>query len=521
MNSKIIGMKNILSTQLLRSVAWLLVAGLTLSSCKKFLETQPQGAYDESTFPFPGGSGPFDEYLFGAYRDLRSFDVHVWPYVHATSIRSDDADKGSTPADGGANSQQMDNFPVLSNNGLVNSLWLGHYGLINRCNNVLFQIGTNRGIISTDQQKAVAAAEARFLRGYAYFNMVRFFENIPIFDTLFLDPAQQNNIPQSNAAQVYAFIENDLNFAAANLPLTWDPKFVGRITRGAALGMLAKVYLYQRKFALAQSTALQVMNSGVYNLSTPYSRVFEEEGENSPESVFEVQATATAAIPQNNGIQYANVQGVRGAGQWDLGWGFNSPSEQLANSYETNDPRRARTILFTSTSTTPGVTMYGETTPIGLPNPRYNQKVYTNPARRASLGNRFGWWMNVRILRYADVVLMHAEASIELGGDANFAAARNSINSVRARARAGNAALLPDITTNNQADLRDALRRERRAELGMEHERFFDIIRWGIAGPAMTAHGKTNFNESRDRILPIPQVQIDLTRGVLRQNPGY
>jgi hypothetical protein len=165
--------------------------------------------------------------------------------------------------------------------------------------------------------------------------------------------------------------------------------------------------------------------------------------------------------------------------------------------------------------------MYGETTPIGLPNPRYNQKVYTNPARRASLGNRFGWWMNVRILRYADVVLMHAEASIELGGDANFAAARNSINSVRARARAGNAALLPDITTNNQADLRDALRRERRAELGMEHERFFDIIRWGIAGPAMTAHGKTNFNESRDRILPIPQVQIDLTRGVLRQNPGY
>lgn len=498
-----------------------LVFSALLPGCTRMLDTNPQGAYDESTYPFPGGSGPFDEYLFGAYRDLRLFDVHVWGYIHATSIRSDDADKGSTPADGGANSQQMDNFPVLPNNGLVNALWTGHFGLINKCNNALFQIENNRGIVSTPEQRQLATAEARFLRGYAYFNMVRFFGSVPLFDRLFTDPAAQNNIPQSSPAELYAFIENDLTFAATNLPVQWDRRFVGRITRGAALGMLAKVYLYQGKWALAESTSRQVMNLGVYDLSTPYNVIFSEAGENSKESVFEVQATATATITTDNGIQYASVQGVRGAGIWNYGWGFNSPSEQLANAYEAGDPRRARTILFTSTATTPGITINGETTPTGLPNPRYNHKVHPSTSFVNQINNRGAWWMNVRILRYADVVLMNAEAAIELGGDANLTVARNNINAVRARARSGNAAILPDITATTQADLRLALRRERRAELGMEHERFFDIVRWGISNQVMQDAGKTSYSESRDRLLPIPQVQIDLTRGVLKQNPGY
>jgi starch-binding outer membrane protein, SusD/RagB family len=498
-----------------------LLLSIAISGCSKLLDTEPQGAYDESTFPFPGGSGPFDEYLFGAYRDLRLFDVHVWGFIHAFSIRSDDADKGSTPADGGANSQQMDNFPVLSNNGLTNALWTGHFGLINKCNNVLFQVENNRGIISTPEQRTQAVAEARFLRGYAYFNMVRLFGNVPIFDRLFEDPAAQNNIPQSTPAELYAFIEQDLQFAAGNLPPVWDPRFVGRITSGAASGILAKVYLYQNKWAQAQSTAQQVMNSGLYNLSTPYNVIFTEAGENSRESIFEIQATATATIPTNNGIQYASVQGVRGAGNWNYGWGFNSPSEQLANAYEPGDPRRARTILFTSTPTTPGVTHNGETTPLGLPNPRYNHKVHPSTSFVSLTNNRGAWWMNVRILRYADLVLMYAEASIELGGDANLTAARNAINSVRARARAGNNTILPDVTATTQTELRLALRHERRVELGMEHERFFDIVRWGISNQVMQDAGKINFSESRDKWLPIPQVQIDLTRGVLKQNPGY
>lgn len=515
-------MKRELETKSTYSFSWImLIALFALSGCSKFLETQRQGEYNEETYPFPGGSGPYDQYIFGAYNDLRAYGVHVFAYLHATSIRSDDADKGSTPADGGANAQQMDNFPVLPNNGFCNELWVSTIDLVNKANNVLYQIDSNRTIVASEQIKIQTAAEARFLRAYGYFNLVRMFGNVPLFDSLFTNPALQNNIPQSTPAQLYAFIEEDLNFAAANLPLTWDPRFVGRITKGAAMGMLAKVYLYQQKWAQAQSMALNVMNSGVYNLSTPYNVIFSEAGENSSESVFEVQATATASIQTGQGVQYASVQGVRGSGEWNYGWGFNVPSQRLANAYEAGDPRRARTILFSSTATTPGVTINGATTPVGLPNPMYNHKVHPTTSFVNSINSRGAWWMNIRILRYADVVLMYAEASIELGGEANLTAARNAINSIRARARGTNMSVLPNITADTQEALRTALRHERRIELAMEHERFFDIVRWGIAGEVMQEAGKTAFNFDRDKWLPIPQAQIDLSGGVLKQNPLY
>jgi SusD family. len=157
-----------------------------------------------------------------------------------------------------------------------------------------------------------------------------------------------------------------------------------------------------------------------------------------------------------------------------------------------------------------------------LPNPRYNNKVYTNPALRASIGHRFGYWMNLRVLRYADVLLMFAEAANEVGGTDNIIAALAALNSVRARARVGApAGTLPDITTTDQDELREAIRHERRIELAMEHDRFFDLVRWGIAQDVLNAVGKTNFSNARDVLLPIPQTQIDLSAGVLTQNPGY
>lgn len=493
---------------------------LTLvTGCKKFLDTERQGGYDADNYPYPGGSGPYDQYIFGAYNDLRTFNVHSQSFIAATSIRSDDADKGSTPADGGANAIDMDNFPVTPSNGFCNTLWIGYYGLINKCNNTIKEVNTNTNIVATDAIKQQTIAEAKFLRGYAYFMMVRLFGRVPLIDTLFADPAAQNNIPQSTAAQIYTFIENDLSFASANLPLNWDPKFVGRATRGAANGLLAKVYLTQQKWALAMSTANAVITSGEYNLSTSYDKIFREEGENSKESVFEVQATASAAIQTANGVQYAQIMGVRGSGVWDIGWGWNTPSTYLEAAYEPNDPRKNRTILYTSTATTTYQTIYGENLPVGLPNPRYNNKVYTNPAMRASIGHRFGYWMNIRILRYADVVLMYAEAANEMN---NTTEALAKLEMVRARARTGApAGTLPAVTTTDQALLRDAIRQERRVELAMEHDRFFDLVRWGIAQTVLNAAGKPNFNDNRDVLLPIPQTQIDLSAGVLTQNQGY
>jgi starch-binding outer membrane protein, SusD/RagB family len=489
------------------------------AGCKKdFLNRVPQGDYTTDTYPYPTGGGPYDTYLFGAYSDLRSFNVHSQSFIAATSIRSDDADKGSTPADGGANAITMDNFPVSPDNGFTNALWNGYFGLINKANIAIDQVRNNADIIAKEDVKRQSEGEARFLRGYGYFMLVRLFGRVPLIDTVFTDAAAQSNIPQASVAAVYSFVEADLQFAVANLPPTWDAKFIGRATKGAANGLLAKVYLTQKKWTQALAAANAVITSGLYDLSTPYDRIFREEGENSKESVFEVQAAASAAFPTSNGVQYAQIQGVRGPGIWDLGWGWNTPSTQLEAAYEPGDPRKNRTILYTSTATTPQQTIYGETLPVGLPNPRYNNKVYSNPAIRASIGNRFGYWMNVRILRYADVVLMYAEAALESG---NIPEALAKLEMVRARARAGNNTILPPVTTTDPAMLREAIRHERRVELGMEHDRFFDLVRWGIAQTTLHAAGKTNFNENRDVLLPIPQVQIDLSKGVLTQNFGY
>lgn len=510
---------NITQTKFSILAILLLLTGMGLTSCKKdFLDRNAQGQYTTDDYPYPGGSGPYDQYLFGAYSSLRDYGVHSQAFICITSIRSDDADKGSTPSDGGADALGMDNFPVLKTSGMVNTFWTGYYNLINKCNIALDQIKNNNSIVATTDQKIQAEAEAKFIRGYAYFMLVRSFGRVPLVDSVFTDPAAQANVPQSDPAAVYNLIENDLKFAANNLPLTWDSKFVGRGTKGAANGLLAKVYLTQKKWDLAMSTAALVINSGVYDLSTSYDKIFREEGENSKESVFEAQATATAAIPTNYGVQYASIQGVRGSGAWDLGWGWNTPSTYLEAAYETGDPRKNRTILYTSTGTTIYQTIYGENLPVGLPNPRYNNKIYSNPSLRASIGNRFGWWMNVRLLRYADVVLMYAEAANELG---NTTEALAKLEMVRARARGGNNSILPAVTTTDQALLREAIRKERRVELGMEHDRFFDLVRWGIAGTVMQASGKPNFDNNRDVLLPIPQTQIDLSKGVLTQNPGY
>jgi hypothetical protein len=495
----------------------LALLALTLAGCKKnFLDRDPQGRYTADNYPFPGGSGPYDQYVFAAYSALKDYNVHVTPFVSITGIRSDDAEKGSTPADGGADAQTMDNFPVAPNNGMVNAFWTGYYNLISKCNITIDQIHNNTTIAADQQIKDQTEAEARFIRAYSYFMLVRSFGRVPLVDKVY-DAASQSNIAQSTPAAIYTFIESDLTFAAANLPLAWDPKFVGRITRGSANGLLAKVYLTQQKWAPAMAAANAVMVSGQYNLTTPYAQIFSEEGENSKESVFEVQGTADATFPTQNGIQFASIQGVRGTGVWDLGWGWNTPSTQLEASYEANDPRKARTILYSG-----GTSVHGETVPSGLPNPRYNHKVHSNPNMRNSVGNRFSYWMNIRILRYADVVLMYAEAANELGGTANSDLARTALNTVRARARTGApAGTLPDIALLDQTGMRAAIRQERRVELGMEHDRFFDLVRWGIAAATLQAAGKSNFSNTRDNLLPIPQTQIDLSKGVLTQNPGY
>ncbi len=504
--------KSIKCLPYLLGIGFLIIA--VASGCKKdFLDRDPQGLYTLDNYPFPQGSGPYDAVVFNAYSSMRAYGMVAFPAIGVNSIRSDDADKGSTAADG-ATQKQMDEFPVLPSNGLVNSYWQDHFITVTTANKAI-QLINNDSVASNAQFRPQALAEARFIRAHAYFDLVRGFGAVPKLDTATNVP---KNLPRTSASEIYSFIEADLMFAANNLPATYPSAFTGRLTTNAAKGLLAKVYLTRGNWSMAMAMAGQVINSGLYNLNTKYEDIFKESGENSSESIFEIQATASAVEKSAYGTEYAMHQGVRGTGLFNFGWGFNVPNMNLFNAYEANDPRRERTFLRQTETT-----YYGETIPTinGVPF-AFNEKVYHSPDFRNKIQSQGGSWMNVRILRYADVVLMYAEAANEVGGAANITDARNKLNSIRARARVGApAGTLPDVTTADQATLRDAIRSERRFELAMEHDRFWDLIRWGTAATALSSAGRPGYVPNRDNLLPIPQAQIDVSGGVLTQNPNY
>jgi len=240
--------------------------------------------------------------------------------------------------------------------------------------------------------------------------------------------------------------------------------------------------------------------------------MFTEAGELCNESILEIQNY----VNDNGSVavfgSYTERAGIRGTGIFDQGWGWNTPSQALVNAYETGDPRKGATILFRGS--TDG---YGNTLPESLELPYWKRKTYGDPARAKKTNFRKAIWVNVRLLRYADVLLMAAEAANELGGESNTTKARGYLEQVRARARGNNAAILPLVTTNLQAELRNAIKHERRVEFGMEFERFYDLVRWGDAMQVLGPLGYIN----RCRYYPIPNSVIQQSNGVIIQNPEW
>jgi hypothetical protein len=255
--------------------------------------------------------------------------------------------------------------------------------------------------------------------------------------------------------------------------------------------------------------ANSVINSGEYSLAANYAKMFLKEGENGPESMFEVQATPSII---GGWCQFNQVQGIRPA----KGWGFNRPSDDLVRAYEPGDPRREATVLYV-----------GEVVPDGsyvvddnpeMFNERYNQKAWVPDSERATGAGSTEGGGNVRLLRYADVLLMAAEALNEMGQSEQ---ALQYINQIRDRARGTlPPQILRPITVTNQEALRELIWKERRVELGMEQHRWFDLLRTGRAASIMQASGK-NFIPGKHELLPIPQSEIDLSAGTVSQNPGY
>lgn len=479
---------------------------LLVTSCSRdWLDIKPKGRFTEDDLP----TGSLEEQIFAAYSGLRSEGTSGLQYVALHNVRADDAQVGSSAGDAASAGPIYDEFNYSLDHWLVNGYWSGHFGVINLSNNVLSAADSLENLT---EGTLANIGEAKFLRAWAYFNLVRTFGEVPIIDFRITDQASAN-LPKSTIPDIYQLIDADLQDAIVSLPETWTG-FPGRVTRGSALALQTKTFMARQRYSDALHSAQAVINSGVYDLSVPYNMIFREESENSKESIFEIQALFDGV--NNFGVTYASRQGVRGAGELDLGWGWNIPTVRLINAFEPGDPRLEATVLFSGQANSP----YGEVLPDNLPRPYWNKKVYTNPALRTQYGSRFGEWFNVRVIRYADIVLLAAEAANEIGGDTNIELALNYLEQVRARARGNNSNILPEVTTRNQNELRQAIRHERQVELGMENERFYDLIRWGIDVETMHAAGHTNY-QVRNRFYPIPQAEIDRSGGVLIQNPDY
>lgn len=486
-----------------KTVAALVVTSLVISTgCKKsFLDVPPQG--QPAATVFWKTQDDATKAVNSMYANLRGWTEVAFAPIALESLGSDDTETGSDISDGSVPFMNTyNNFTVTSTQGQISDFWNGKYQQINLSNQVLDHIDT----INMDAAlKSRYIGEAKFLRAYAYFRLVRAFGDVPLRLHLPKD-ASEFNIPRTPKAQVWAAIETDLTDAASVLPQTYAGTDVGRATKGAALALHAKAALYQKKWADVLALTNQVMGMG-YSLFPSFEQQFRTNNENNSESVFEIQASLIQGNPDASNSQYSQVQGVRG--MTGGGWGFNVPTTDLANSFETGDPRRDATIIFR-----------GETTPEGdailasVPNPMYNQKSYV-PFSQYVSGFNEGAQQNIRVIRYADVLLMNAEAANELG---NSAQALTSLELVRARARGGNAGILPAVTTTDQAALRTAIYRERRSELAMEFDRYFDVIR---QGRGKEVFGPLGFKEGKNEVWPIPQSEIDLSAGVLTQNPGY
>lgn len=478
---------------------------LGVNSCKNYLEVEPQGQLTEVNF-FKTANDAFLG-TNAIYSTLRNafFNEGLYPIL---DIMSDDTRKGSNPTDqqGVLNPYDDFSFGVTfePHANWYNALYLG----IRRANAVITKVPT---ITMDATLKNRYIGEARFLRALFYLNLVRAFGPVPKVTEL--NPP----LKLTRDSTIYrTVILPDLEFAIANLPATYPSADLGRATRGAAYALRARAALFFHDFDLAAASAEEVIKSDVYGLEDDFSNAFRSEGNYSKESVFEVGSIGIDNA-EAGGNQYGNIQGVRGAP--NRGWGFNRPSLNLMAEYEAGDPRLDKSIIFLN-EVLDGVTIGGDgSTPDSTFNKTngqlieiecYNQKVWGVGSSTLP-----SWGVHRKLIRYSDVLLMAAEAYNQINQTPK---AVGYVNKVRERARQGNPAILPDVQSADQSEVRNAIYHERRVELAMESHRYFDLVRTG-RGPLVL--GPLGFKTGQHERLPIPQVEIDITQGSITQNPGW
>ena len=504
---------------------------LSLVSCQDWLTAPSPGVTKLNDF-FTTGSTAVQA-VNAAYMPLMwEFNSTYFPEWFIGDVVSDDALKGGQSIGDMSIVYDMENFKTATNNGYLLDFYRAQYQGIGRCNLVLEQVpGMKIDATLTASVKNRVIGEAKFLRAMYYFRLVRIFGGVPKVDFV-ISSSNQWKQPRATADSIYSFIISDLKSANALLwkRSKYTSSDLGRATKGAAQAMLLKTYLYKNQFAQAKSWGDSIINSSEYSLVSNYGDNFTLAGENGKESVFEIQYMADPTSDYGDGDGFTRgtftVILTRSRASKAGGWGFNKPTQNLYNEYETADPRRDETII--------------NPTDADIENPvqeiylgsRYLNKKYAliNPdGSYLGISHATRGPINNKVIRYADVLLMYAEACCETN---NLVAAKSALETVRSRAR-GTAAILPAFPygtyADNQTDLRKAIRHERRVELAMEGHRWFDLVRWGIAKETMDVYKATEttaaknemaeFVKGKHELFPIPAAEIDLNP--MTQNPGY
>lgn len=467
----------------------LMILGLSLTtvSCSDFLDEESrenQAEKDQDAISV-------DKFLTAAYGQLNLWD-YGFSYLGITEIISDNSDKGSSSTDSGGDKQIIDELTYTPSAGSFGAMWMNWYKSIGKSTQSMQK--TIQGNLADKSLENRYLGEAHFLRGLNYFFLVRGWGDVPI--------QEYDSIKRVDADSVYNYLIKDLQFAEANLPVVskYAVADLGRATQGAAQGLLSKVYLYKKDYQKSYDYANKVINSGEYGLFANYMDNWKSENHNGKESIFEFQAVSATSGNVAKGVQqYSQSQGAR-AGSNSWGWGFNTPSEDLLNDFNNSGDsvRRDATIIFRNG------TLYDGRQIGNTENAMYNYKAYTPNSPGAGQNDR-----SVMYMRYSEILLIKAESANELGLTSE---ALSALNTVRNRVN------LPSITEADKTKLREIIWHERRLELAMEHDRWFDLIRTRQAESVMKALNKPFTN--KNWLFPIPNNQITVTPE-MPQNPGW
>ncbi len=528
-----------------RYIAIPMIAGaLMLTGCNDWLKEEAPGSQDFDDF-FTSGAVALQT-VNACYVPL------AWEYNNSYfsewfigDIASDDALKGGQDVADGADAYDIDNFKVNANNAIVLDYYRAKYQGIARCNLALQQVSAMEpDEYMTQERKDCLMGEAYFMRAFYYFQLVRVYGGVPLVDFV-IDSSDKWQQPRATAQEVYDHIVADLLKAEEMLwnKSQYPAEDLGRATKGAAQAMLCKAYLYNKDYDNAYVWGKKFREEQYgkeYTLCSNYSDNFTLAGENGPESVFEIQYMEDPTSDYGEGFGF-----TRGTFTTILtrprcselssrkGWGWNHPTRDLYAAFEQGDPRREATVGVPSEAAQQEV----EVNYLG--SPYYNNKTaYSENGDFPSLSHDSRSPMNYRLVRASDVLLLYAEAALESGKD--LAGAKWALEEVRKRARncsADPANTLPAFPGYGYADttdgLRQAIRHERRVELGMEGHRWFDLVRWGIAYEVLDkdqgSYGKNesaearaemaNFIKGKNELFPIPAEEINLNP--MEQNAGY